>query len=248
MAPLINLPLHLNLLQKLHWHLLPKIQVNRHFLSIIASLTPIISGLGLPSIEVELTIEMIGLVITLLPILVATSFYLKESLELLQLESGLNSTILEADFDKLSFLTTPCWIYHLWSLTNSANLSICLLSIHYPSLQYPNDKTIISRVLELNIFSKEELYHLNILWIYLQVIFILDLLQYKSNYIKQYYRVGARDTSQSFKYKWPVVIPSRKSNTIWQRLIISISSQYYILSCINWRTYLYTNLVPATHD
>ena len=73
----------------------------------MASLTPIISGLGLSSIDVEQTIEMIGLVITLLPILVATSFYLKEFLELLQLESGLDSPILEVDFDKLSFLTTP---------------------------------------------------------------------------------------------------------------------------------------------
>ena len=74
----------------------------------MASLTPIISSLGLPSIEVEQTIKIIGLVITLLPISVATFFYLKESLELLQLESGLDSPILEVDFDKVSFLTTPC--------------------------------------------------------------------------------------------------------------------------------------------
>ena len=174
----------------------------------MASSTPIIGSLGLPSIEVEQTIEIIGLAITLLLISVATSFYLKELLELLQLESGLDSPILVLDLDKVSFLTTPCWIYYLWSLTYLANLSICLPSIHHPSSQYLNNKIIISRALEINIFSKEELYHLNILQIHLQVIFISDLLQYKSNYIKQYYRVGARDTSQSSKYKWPVVIPS----------------------------------------
>ena len=60
--------------------------------------SPIISDLGLPFLEIEQVIEMIGLVITLFPISVATSFYLQESLELLQLESGLDSTILEAEY------------------------------------------------------------------------------------------------------------------------------------------------------
>ena len=73
--------------------------------------SPIISDLGLPFLEIEQVIEMIGLVITLFPISVATSFYLRESLKLLQLELGLDSLILEAEFNKISLLTIP------WSIT-----------------------------------------------------------------------------------------------------------------------------------
>ena len=113
MAPFANIHLHSNILQPLYRNLLPKIKVNRHFPSTMAASSPIIGGLGLPSLEVEQAVEMISLVMSLFPASVATSFYLRESLELLQLESGIDSPMLGADFDKLSFLTTPCWMHHL---------------------------------------------------------------------------------------------------------------------------------------
>jgi len=103
-----NIHLHLNILQPLYQNLLPKIKVNRHFPCTMATSSSIIRDLGLLLLEVEQAVEMISLVMSLLPSSVVTSFYLRESLELLQLESGIDSPILEADFDKLSFLTTPC--------------------------------------------------------------------------------------------------------------------------------------------
>ena len=70
------------------------------------SYSPHIGGLGLLSIEIEQFIEMIGLVISCFPFKTPTVFYLKDSLELLQLKLDLDSPIFEVDFDQYSRLTT----------------------------------------------------------------------------------------------------------------------------------------------
>jgi len=72
------------------------------------SCSPYIGCLGLLSIKTEQFIEMIGLVILCFLSKIPTAFYLKDSLELLQLESELNSPIFEADFNQYSLLTTLC--------------------------------------------------------------------------------------------------------------------------------------------
>ena len=51
---------------------------------------------------------MIGLVILSYPVKNSTSYYLIESLELMQIESGLDYTVLEVDFQTIARITTPC--------------------------------------------------------------------------------------------------------------------------------------------
>ena len=235
MAPFTNIHLHSNILQPLYRNSLPKIKLNRHFPSTMAASSPIIRGLGLPSLEVEQAVEMISLVMSLFPASVATSFYLRESLELLQLESGIDSPRLGADFDKLSFLTTPCWMHHLWSITSSAGLQLCFPTIHHPQSKLSNESTIIFKALSLCIFSRDDIHHLNVLRIHLQVIFMSNILQEKTNYIKHCFRVGKRDENKLTKYKWPVVVPSKRSVVIWDRFLRSISAQNNLLSPIIWR-------------
>jgi len=53
---------------------------------------------------------MIGLVILSCPVKNSTSYYLIELLELMQIESGLDYLVLEADFQTIAHITTLCWL------------------------------------------------------------------------------------------------------------------------------------------
>ena len=80
MAPLLLLLSNKNTLQPLYRALLPKLHINRNFLSIMIICYLVAGGLGLGSLEVEQTIEAINLVISLFDSLTPLSFLLKESL------------------------------------------------------------------------------------------------------------------------------------------------------------------------
>ena len=99
MALFTNLSLMANTLQPLYCALLLKLRVNWNFSTIMIFYSLDIGSLGLLSIETEQLIEMTGLVILYFLSKIPIAFYLKDSLELLQLESGLNSSIFEVDFD-----------------------------------------------------------------------------------------------------------------------------------------------------
>ena len=73
----------------------------------------VVGGLGLGLLEVEQTMEVINLVISLFDSLTPLSYLLKESLEYMQLESGLSKLVLEAKFSLFRKLVTPCWLSSL---------------------------------------------------------------------------------------------------------------------------------------
>ena len=73
----------------------------------------VVGGLGLGLLEVEQTTEALNLVISLFDSLTPLSYLLKESLEYMQLESGLSKPVLEAKFSLFRKLVTPCWLSSL---------------------------------------------------------------------------------------------------------------------------------------
>ena len=113
MAPFINLPLDKSVLKPLYSKLLPKLKVNQHFSSIMVQSVALIGGLGLPSLEQEQLADIVGLVISLFPLKSPTSYYLKESLELMQIEVGIDTPVLESNYKKYAHLATLCWLHQL---------------------------------------------------------------------------------------------------------------------------------------
>ena len=129
-----------------------------------------------------------------------------------------------------------------------ADLKICLPKIHYPSSCHRNDITIIEKALSLKIFNKTELYHFNILWVHLQIIFVLDLLQPNTNKIKLCFWTGSWDQSISTKYKWPSVIPAPIAITLFKRFLYTISTHNHLLSPIQWKELSYhTSTINNDH-
>ena len=68
-----------------------------------------------------------------------------------------------------------------------------------------NDKTIIETVINSKAFNKEQLYLINLSRMQLRIIFISDLLEYRTNKVKENYSKGERDRFCSSQFHWLVV-------------------------------------------
>ena len=97
-------------LQPLYQELLPRIKVNRNFPQIMIYIHITVGGLGLGSMEYEQTVKAINLFISLYQSAISSTQLLKDSLELIQVEVGLDISVLEADYKKFGYLVTYCWI------------------------------------------------------------------------------------------------------------------------------------------
>ena len=68
-----------------------------------------VGGLGLELIELEQVFKVVGLVIVLVLSPTSSAYLLIKSLELMQLEVGLSSLVLEVDYKPFESLVTKCW-------------------------------------------------------------------------------------------------------------------------------------------
>ena len=77
----------------------------------IISISAAIRGLGLSSLETEQVVKVIDLVVSLFKSFTPAMYLLRDSIELLQLESGLITLILESNNSKVSSLLTKYWMH-----------------------------------------------------------------------------------------------------------------------------------------
>ena len=103
-------------------------------------------------------VEMIRLVISSYSVKNSISYHLIESLELIQIKSGLDYLVLEADFQTITYITTLYLLQYLWKLLDTIELNLCFPNIDHLSSPYSNNKTIIEVAIHLKLFNKNELY------------------------------------------------------------------------------------------
>ena len=72
------------------------------------SIHSVVRGLGLESLELKQTVEAINLFVALFQSDTPSSKLLIDSLELLQVEIGLDYSVLEQDFNKYGYLVSLC--------------------------------------------------------------------------------------------------------------------------------------------
>ena len=108
MAPLLSLLVTSSILQLLYRALLPKILVNQNYPVVMISMHSAVGGLGLGSLELEQMVEAINLFVSLFNSDTSSSKLLIDSLELLQVDVGLDCLVLEQDFNKYRYLVSPC--------------------------------------------------------------------------------------------------------------------------------------------
>jgi len=108
MALLLSLPLESKILQPLYRTLFLKLHINRNYLSVIITVHLALGSLGLKLIKIEQIIESINLFISLCISITPIVYLLRESLEMMQLESGLLQLVLELDYKSFGALVIDC--------------------------------------------------------------------------------------------------------------------------------------------
>jgi len=77
-----------------------------------------------------------------------------------------------------------------------------------------NDKTIIETAINSKEFNKEQLYLINLCRMQLQVIFIYNLLEYRTNKVKENYSNSKIDRLYSSQFQWPAIERDNRANKI----------------------------------
>ena len=90
--------------------LLLKIKLNHNYLVQMITIQAAVGGLNLISIESKQIIEAINLYVLLFTLLTPSSFLLVDSLELLQLESGLANPVTEVDYSIFRYYIIKGWL------------------------------------------------------------------------------------------------------------------------------------------
>ena len=112
--------------------LLPKLGANQSYPKALCHTPPALGGLGLPHLYWEQGAAALRLFLEVSNGYSVDSHLLQCSVEQAQLELGLPTPFLQADFHQYGFLLTDCWVKFIWSFL--AYSSSSLLAENPPDL------------------------------------------------------------------------------------------------------------------
>ena len=155
----------------------------------------------------EQIIEGFSIVISYFNSTLPTSDLMKQSLECMQLESGLSTPVLLASFESYSHLITQGWLHNTWKSLTYFKMELHLPSRHRPMPHMSNDRTIVEMEISSKRLNKDQTCLISIVKIQLQVVFISDMLEHGTNRIKENYQKVKRIDSRlvhSIGHMWHV--------------------------------------------
>ena len=113
MVPALALQPSSNILQSFYRKLLLKIKVNYNVLLALIPIPSHLGGFNLRTLKIEQYIESIEIVISYFNSCLPTSKLLRQSLEYMQLESGLDVPVLLSSYKDFRILCTEGWLKSL---------------------------------------------------------------------------------------------------------------------------------------
>lgn len=125
-TPVLSLAPNLNVLDKLHAALLPKLGVMKSFPTVMRGIPTYFGGLGLHLAEVETLVQAIHHFISLYEAETPTRSLLQILIEYHQLEIGSNRQLFTLSYGTFGHLATNTWITSLWQHTSHYHLQIAL--------------------------------------------------------------------------------------------------------------------------
>ena len=131
-------------------------------------------GVGLPHLGVEALIAMSNKLIMHYGCNTAMGQFMKASYSLFLVEMGLSMQPLQESYKRYEYLLTHSWMKMIWEKVSMFGLKVVVAELQ---LKYPRegDHFIMQVLIELG-FTKDKLWILNRVQVFLQVLFLLDLL------------------------------------------------------------------------
>lgn len=149
--------------KSLYYQMLPSGGTNRSFPLVHRHAPHDLFGLALPTAK---DTEFIGQIKTMLThgaVPTHTGTFLNTSLEQAQLEVGIGTPLLEADYDKFGFLLTHCWLKVLWQRLWEHDIVLRQPEAEQflPKLQREGDFFIMERIVHSQGFSEDNMVRMN---------------------------------------------------------------------------------------
>ena len=167
----------------------------------------------------EQYIESLNIMILCFNSMLATSKLLQQLLEYIQIESGLDSPVLLSHCKSFHVLCIDGQLRFLQRNLDHYNFQLYLPSQYYLTSLIMNDKTINRVVLTFKQFNTKQRMQINLVRIKLQVIFVSNLLEPRSNRIKDCYQKGKKDKLSKSELIQPEAQLSKQTMKIWNQFL-----------------------------
>ena len=159
-------------------------------------------GLGIPDPYVECGIERVKTFICHMGSETLTSGFISYSLQMLQIEMGFTTNILEYDFATWGYLATPSWIASLWEFVSRYKITLKSPEQLLPDKIKEGDTTIMYAFFTLG-YRKRDLIRINRVRNFLQVLYVSDIVEGNGKMVKgdTYLRNKSHNSVSNMKWR-----------------------------------------------
>ena len=202
---------------------LPKMGSNRN-LPLVYRYAPVaVQGLGLPHIYSMQGIAHIKIILSKIAKDERIGTLLLSQMEYLGLEIGNMTNIFDLQYAEWKVFATSTWITSTWEFCDKYNIQLDGPR-GYSTLQRINDVLVMEKVLEVKKhFSEVELVLINQCRIYLNVMYLSDMVSGDGKMIEECFIQGCLPVDRTSQWKWPFQNkPSVHAWTQWRRALALI--------------------------
>jgi len=216
---------------RLYRTLLPRLGVNRHYPVALRHAPTRYHGLGLPHPYWEQGVATLKLFLEFMNTSQPEQSLLLTLLELLQLEVGISSPILQADFHRWGVLATDCWVKSLWRFVWAAEIQVISTSKDTFRFQRQGDACIMDKIATFNL-PPSQLAAFNRCCMSHQVFFLLDIMDGWGHSLRD--SLLSPPTAQVHSsWLWPQASRAKADWVIWQRILPHLAANTVL---DNWFT------------
>lgn len=216
---------------KLYRAILPSAGTNRHFPEVFCHAPVDFFGLSLPLVKDYQGIEQIKKLLVHGSVDTPTGHFLRTSLESAQLEVGIGTPILEADYEYYGFLLTDCWIKSLWRFVSAYGILLRNPDQVLPQLQRTGDAFLMELFVASNLFDETDLIKINRCRLFYRAVTLADVVTGDGSAITREARLADRIRPTS-SYVWPNEWPCSADIYKWREALRAVSASDYKLPFI----------------
>ncbi len=177
-------------------------------------------SMGLPHLGVEALIAMLNKLLMHYGCNTATGQFMQVSYSLFLVELGISFQPLHESYSKYGFLSTHSWMKMLWEKISMFRVKIVVAN---EAIKYPRegDQFIMQLLFEMG-YPWESLRRLNCMCIFLQVLFLSDILTALGNKINPEVLLHRSSSKMRSCMQWPTECPTESDFQLWRDAMHSL--------------------------
>ena len=156
-----------------------------------------------------------------------TSGFISYSLQMLQIEMGFTTNILEYDYATWGYLATPSWITSLWEFVSRYKITLKSPEQLLPDKIKEGETAIMHAFFTLG-YRKRDLIRINRVRNFLQVLYVSDIVEGNGKMVKDDIYLGNKSHNSVSNMKWRRERPSKQDFQTWRMVIKRFSPNRYL--------------------